>query len=34
MVDKLIPLVGDMPLTFHLPIEGIENFEFAQPKNS
>ncbi len=30
-VDKLIPLVGDMPLTFHLPIEGIENFEFAQP---
>jgi sugar phosphate isomerase/epimerase len=31
-IDKIIEAVGKMKTTFHLPVEGIEGFDFAYPE--
>jgi sugar phosphate isomerase/epimerase len=31
-VDKIINALGDMKTTFHLPVEGIDGFDFAYPE--
>jgi len=31
-VDEIIDAIGDMKTTFHLPVEGIDGFDFAYPE--